>query len=131
MNKTLSVNIGGIVFHIEEHAFEKLSKYLETIKGYFTTSDGRDEIIQDIEGRIAEMFQERVSGSKQVILESDVTMLSPSWASPSSLRPNQKAALHKERRFHARNARITGGYTAMKTTVSSEAYAAASATIWV
>ena len=53
MNKTLSVNIGGIVFHIEEQAFDRLSKYLEAIKGYFTASDGRDEIIQDIEGRIA------------------------------------------------------------------------------
>lgn len=72
MNKTLSVNIGGIVFHIEEHAYEKLNRYLDAIKGYFTTSDGRDEIIQDIEGRIAEMFQERISNSKQVIIESDV-----------------------------------------------------------
>lgn len=72
MNKTLSVNIGGIVFHIEEHAFERLTKYLDTIKGYFTTADGRDEIIQDIEGRIAEMFQERISNSKQVIVEADV-----------------------------------------------------------
>ena len=69
MNKTLSVNIGGIVFHIEEHAYEKLNRYLDAIKGYFTTSDGRDEIIQDIEGRIAEMFQERISNSKQVIIE--------------------------------------------------------------
>ncbi len=72
MNKTLSVNIGGIVFHIEEHAYDRLSKYLEAIKGYFTASEGRDEIIQDIEGRIAEMFQERVSNGKQVILENDV-----------------------------------------------------------
>ncbi|MBL0341737.1 MAG: PspC domain-containing protein [Bacteroidetes bacterium] len=72
MNKTLSVNIGGIVFHIEEQAYDRLSKYLVAIKGYFTASEGRDEIIQDIEGRIAEMFQERVNNGKQVILESDV-----------------------------------------------------------
>lgn len=72
MNKTLSVNIGGIVFHIEELAYDRLSKYLESIKGYFTASDGRDEIIQDIEGRIAEMFQERMTNGKQVILDADV-----------------------------------------------------------
>jgi len=72
MNKTLSVNIGGIVFHIEELAYDRLSKYLESIKGYFTASDGRDEIIQDIEGRIAEMFQERMINGKQVILDADV-----------------------------------------------------------
>ncbi len=72
MNKTVTVNIGGMVFHIEEHAYEKLKKYLEAIKGYFTTSDGRDEIIQDIESRIAEMFTERVGTSRQVVVEDDV-----------------------------------------------------------
>lgn len=72
MNKTLSVNIGGIVFHIEEHAYEKLNRYLDAIRGYFTTSDGRDEIMQDIEGRLGEMFQERISPGKQVIVEADV-----------------------------------------------------------
>lgn len=72
MNKTLTVNIGGIVFHIEEHAYEKLRKYLDAIKAYFTSSDGRDEIIQDIEARIAEMFQERIKSSQQPILENDV-----------------------------------------------------------
>lgn len=73
MNKTLTVNIGGMVFHIEEHAYEKLRKYLDTIKGYFTSSDGRDEIIQDVEARIAEMFSERIKdNSKQVIIDADV-----------------------------------------------------------
>src|SRR5688572_8253119 len=72
MNKTLSVNIGGVVFHIEEQAYDRLNKYLEAIKKHFTTSDGRDEIIQDIEGRIAEMLQERINVGKQVILDADV-----------------------------------------------------------
>lgn len=72
MNKTLTVNIGGIVFHIEEHAYEKLRKYLDAIRAYFTSSDGRDEIMQDIEARIAEMFQEKIKSSQQPILESEV-----------------------------------------------------------
>ena len=72
MNKTVTVNIGGMVFHIEEHAYDKLKKYLEAIRGYFTTSDGRDEIIQDIESRIAEMFTERIGTSRQVVVEDDV-----------------------------------------------------------
>jgi phage shock protein PspC (stress-responsive transcriptional regulator) len=72
MNKTVTVNIGGMVFHIEEQAYEQLRKYLEAIRGYFTTSDGRDEIIQDIESRIAEMFAERIGTSRQVLLPSDV-----------------------------------------------------------
>lgn len=72
MNKTVTVNIGGMVFHIEEQAYDQLRKYLEAIKGYFTTSDGRDEIIQDIESRIAEMFIERIGSSRQVITPDDV-----------------------------------------------------------
>jgi phage shock protein PspC (stress-responsive transcriptional regulator) len=72
MNKTVTVNIGGIVFHIDENAYEKFKQYLESIRSHFTTSDGRDEIMQDIEARIAEMFQERVKDSKQVITLEDV-----------------------------------------------------------
>jgi hypothetical protein len=43
MNKTLSVNIGGLVFHIEEQGYDRLSRYLDTIKGYFTQADGREK----------------------------------------------------------------------------------------
>jgi phage shock protein PspC (stress-responsive transcriptional regulator) len=72
MNKTVTVNIGGIVFHIDENAYERFKAYLESIRLHFTTAEGRDEIMQDIESRIAEMFQERISDGKQVITLSDV-----------------------------------------------------------
>jgi phage shock protein PspC (stress-responsive transcriptional regulator) len=72
MNKTVTINISGIIFHIEEDAYDILSKYLSTIKGYFNKSEGRDEIVSDIESRIAEMLQERVSPLKQVVLMADV-----------------------------------------------------------
>lgn len=72
MNKTISVNIGGRVFNIEEIAFEKLNKYLNTIRGYFKNQETADEIISDIELRIAELFIERISNQKQVITDSDV-----------------------------------------------------------
>ena len=72
MKKTVTVNIGGIVFHIEETAYEQLQSYLSNIKSYFTLSDGRDEIIQDIETRIAEMFSEKISNSRMVVTDADV-----------------------------------------------------------
>ncbi len=72
MNKTVTINISGIIFHIEEDAYDILSKYLSTIKGYFNKSEGRDEIVSDIESRIAEMLQERVTPLKQVVLMADV-----------------------------------------------------------
>lgn len=72
MNKTITMNLSGIIFHIEEDAYEMLNKYLSTIKGYFKDSEGRDEIMSDIESRIAEMLQEKVSTTKQAVLKMDV-----------------------------------------------------------
>jgi phage shock protein PspC (stress-responsive transcriptional regulator) len=72
MNKTVTINISGIIFHIEEDAFEKLSKYLNTIKGYFSNTEGGNEIMADIEARIAEMLQTKVNNVKQVVLMADV-----------------------------------------------------------
>lgn len=72
MNKTVSVNISGFIFNIEEIAYEKLSRYLNTIRGYFSESTGAEEIIEDIEARIAELFQEKISNTYQVIKLKDV-----------------------------------------------------------
>ncbi|OFY85478.1 MAG: hypothetical protein A3F72_09890 [Bacteroidetes bacterium RIFCSPLOWO2_12_FULL_35_15] len=72
MNRTITMNLSGIIFHIEEDAYDMLNKYLSTIKGYFKDSDGRDEIMSDIESRIAEMLQEKVSKTKQAVLMNDV-----------------------------------------------------------
>lgn len=67
MNKTVNINLAGIFFHIDEDAYLKLQRYLEAIKRSFTDSQGRSEIIADIEARIAELFNERVQNDKQVI----------------------------------------------------------------
>ena len=67
MNKTVNINLAGIFFHIDEDAYLKLQRYLEAIKRSFTDSQGRSEIIADIEARIAELFTERVQNDKQVI----------------------------------------------------------------
>lgn len=67
MNKTVNINLGGMFFHIDEDAFQKLSRYFEAIKRSLTNSNGQDEIIKDIEMRIAELFTEKHSAGKQVI----------------------------------------------------------------
>ena len=72
MNRTITMNLSGIIFHIEEDAYETLNKYLATIKSYFNDAESRDEIMSDIEGRIAELLQEKVSNTKQAVLIQDV-----------------------------------------------------------
>jgi phage shock protein PspC (stress-responsive transcriptional regulator) len=72
MNKTVTINISGIIFHIEEDAYENLGAYLRAIRSYFRATDGGGEIMADIESRIAELLRERISASKQAILMEDV-----------------------------------------------------------
>ena len=72
MNKTVNINLAGLFFHIDENAYAKLQRYLDAIKRSFTDAQGREEIIQDIEARIAELFSERVKNERQVIGISEV-----------------------------------------------------------
>lgn len=90
MNKTVTINISGIIFHIEEEAFEKLSKYLNTIKGYFSNTDGGNEIMGDIEARIAEMLQAKTSAVKQVVLMADVDSVIETMGRPEEFAGDQQ-----------------------------------------
>jgi len=75
MKKTISINISGIIFHIEEDGYEKLKNYLSGIGRYFATYEDSQEIIADIEARIAEIFLGKVNAGKQVITLEDVDTL--------------------------------------------------------
>lgn len=66
MNKTTSINLGGYFFHIDEDAFRKLSNYFEAVRKSLSP-DGREEIINDIESRISELFTEKLGTTKQVV----------------------------------------------------------------
>ena len=72
MNKTVTVNISGIFFHIDEEAYHKLSKYLHSLSIHFQSNPGKDEIISDIESRIAEILQTKVNDKKQVVQMEDI-----------------------------------------------------------
>ncbi len=67
MKKTIKINLSGIIFHIDDDAYEKLKAYLDTISRYFSNKKESKEIIDDIEARIAELFQERIKGESHVI----------------------------------------------------------------
>ncbi|NQT77479.1 MAG: PspC domain-containing protein [Bacteroidetes bacterium] len=73
MKKTLTINISGIIFHIDEDAYDKLNKYLDKLKSHFHSTLGKEEIIADIEGRMAELLQDKITDSKQVITVGDIS----------------------------------------------------------
>jgi phage shock protein PspC (stress-responsive transcriptional regulator) len=83
MKKNFNVNIGGIIFHMDEDAYEKLSAYLENLKHHFAHTEGRDEILLDIENRISEMLQAKLSDEKQVIVNEDIEKIIATLGQPS------------------------------------------------
>ncbi len=68
MNKTVNINLAGTFFHIDEDAFGKLQRYLDAIKRSLSDPQGSDEIIKDIEARIAELFSEKLKSPTQVVM---------------------------------------------------------------
>jgi phage shock protein PspC (stress-responsive transcriptional regulator) len=72
MNKTVNINLANILFHIDEGAYNKMRLYLESIKRSFAKTPGSDEILADIEARIAELFHEKLENERQVITHKEV-----------------------------------------------------------
>src|SRR5687767_8187017 len=84
MNKTIIINISGIIFHIEEDAYERLKEYMTGVKTYFNKSVDSFEIISDIENRIAELFSEIIRAEeKQVIIMQDVDRVVRTMGQPA------------------------------------------------
>jgi phage shock protein PspC (stress-responsive transcriptional regulator) len=75
MKKNISINIGGIIFHIDEDGYERLKNYLDSINKYFSTFEDSKEIIDDIENRIAEIFLSKLSDGQQVITDLEIDEL--------------------------------------------------------
>ncbi len=72
MKKTVTINLSGFIFNIDEDAYNKLNEYLTLLKNHFTKQEEGHEIIADIESRITELFKERTGSSRQVITIEDV-----------------------------------------------------------
>tara|TARA_R110000796_G_scaffold35017_3_gene90085 strand:- start:52872 stop:54647 length:1776 start_codon:yes stop_codon:yes gene_type:complete len=72
MNKTVNINLANILFHIDENAYNKMRRYLESVKRSFANTPGSDEILADIEARIAELFHEKLANERQVITQKEV-----------------------------------------------------------
>jgi phage shock protein PspC (stress-responsive transcriptional regulator) len=86
MKKNISINISGIIFHIEEDGYETLKRYLDSINRYFSTFEDSSEILADIESRIAEIFLSKLNEEKQVITAEDVSTLMTTMGSVSDFK---------------------------------------------
>ena len=85
MKKTFNINLGGIVFHIDEDAYELLDKYLSNLRIHFSKEEGAEEIVHDMELRISELFNERLNERKQVITLTDVEEIIGQMGKPEEM----------------------------------------------
>jgi phage shock protein PspC (stress-responsive transcriptional regulator) len=73
MKKTIQINLGGRHFHIDEDGYSKLNHYLDSLKSHFSAEgDAGKEIVEDIEQRIAELLENKITPVKQAISLEDV-----------------------------------------------------------
>jgi len=71
MNKILNINVGGYALTIDDDAYEYLQAYLDSIRRRFRESEGRDEILTDIEARVGELIHEGM-GNRTIVMQPDV-----------------------------------------------------------
>ncbi len=71
MNKIFNINLGGFPFTIDEDAYLNLNQYLKTIKSHFSDSEGCEEILEDIEIRLGELFNDQLKG-RQIVTNNDL-----------------------------------------------------------
>ena len=88
MKKNISINLQGLIFHIEEDGFDVLSRYLAEVKAHFANYRGHADIVADIEGRIAELFAARLSPVQQVITLDDVNAMTAKMGRVSDFAPD-------------------------------------------
>ena len=85
MKKVININFQGRVIPIEETAYDMLQQYVESLRNFFANEEGRDEIINDIEGRIAELFAETLKKGGTCITDLDVQAIINSIGRPEEL----------------------------------------------
>ncbi|NNT72270.1 PspC domain-containing protein [Flavobacterium sp. IMCC34852] len=100
MNKTVNINIGGLFFHIDEDAYQKLSRYFDAIKRSLSNSSGKDEIMKDIEMRVAELLTEKQKSDKHVINNKDVDEVIVVMGQPEDYRIDDDATEPKAEPFY-------------------------------
>ena len=82
MKKVININFQGRVIPIEENAYDLLKQYVESLRVFFANEEGKDEIINDIEGRIAELFDETLKKGSTCIDDKDVNNIINSMGRP-------------------------------------------------
>ena len=88
MKITVSINLGGYSFNIDEDAYAELKHYLRNLELHFAGEESSSEILSDIETRMAELFRNKLTTYKQVINIEDVKQTISIMGTPQDISDN-------------------------------------------
>ncbi|MFK8054493.1 MAG: PspC domain-containing protein [Saprospiraceae bacterium] len=100
MNKVIQANLGGIAFTFDDEAYSHLDEYLASLDGYFNKSHGHNEIMHDIEARLAELFSDNLKG-RSIVTTEDVSAAVATMGSPEEFGASDE--VHEEEAFEQKS----------------------------
>jgi len=109
MKKVININFQGRVIPIEETAYDILQQYVDSLRRYFIDEEGRDEIINDIESRIAELFGETLKKGSTCITDADVEAIIASIGRPEDFGDEEEKVKSRVYEESGRNYTYTKG----------------------
>lgn len=116
MKITVSINLGGYSFNIDEDAYSELKRYLKNLELHFAAEESSSEILSDIEARMAELFRAKLTAYKQVINIEDVLSVISILGNPEDFSDNEGTSAHEKfstpgyhRMYRDPDHRIIGG----------------------
>ncbi len=96
MKKTITINLGGMVFHIDEDAYRLLEQYLRSVEVHYSGDPSAPEILEDIETRMAELFSEKTGTRKEVIILADAEEVIRIMGHPENFIEEDPAPSHQQ-----------------------------------
>lgn len=119
MKITVSINLGGYSFNIDEDAYSELKRYLRSLELHFAEEESASEILSDIEARMAELFRMKLSAYKQVITIADVAEIKSIMGNPEDISDTEGTSAREKlsspgyhRMYRDPDRRIIGGVCA-------------------
>ena len=95
MKKIININLAGRLIAIEDSAYEILRQYLDSLARYFAREEGGDEIVSDIESRIAELFLNRLK-TTHCITDEDVQSVKAAMGTPEQFDEVGETTQHQQ-----------------------------------
>jgi phage shock protein PspC (stress-responsive transcriptional regulator) len=111
MKKMININFQGRIIPIEENAYEMLKQYIDSLRQYFINEEGKEEIINDIENRIAELFSNTLKNGSVCIADADVLAVIASIGRPQDFEEHSSTEAYSTNTATAPAASPNASYT--------------------